>query len=1045
MQRFGQSVGAVKAEIDRTAHATTALTASMARMGHFAAGFLGAREFAQTADAVTEIDARLRIFEGSSEKAASAFQGIFKIAQEGRAPLEGVADLYTKFARNADDLGLSQERILGLTRTITQAMATTGGASASAEAAIMQFGQALSAGVLRGEELNSIMEQAPALADAIAKGLGRTTGELKAMGEQGLITVPEIISALERMAPVIEQQFAQMPITIAAALTQIRNEFMLFVRDSSAVQGGVQATVGALGLLMRYFDEGVAVAGLLAAVMAGRVVGSMLAAAAATLEQAKAAQAARLAAADSAALAARRAQAEQQAALIAQSASRAKVAAVAVEVAADRERVASAGLAAEQEIAARQAQFVAVANIVRQEIALEKARLAAQINDVGRAARLRELAALSQQLQAAERGAAAQTAALTAQRVANEQAMAQAATAGSARVIAARNAETAATEAAAAATLQLRGAQASAAATAGAAAAGAGLFRGAIAALGGPVGALITLLSVGGVAAWMAFGDSAEESGKKVLKAADAAAEARKRIAELDREGQFGTGELGQQRERLAAAQKELDAYERMANLTAQGKARRDQLRRDVADIEALVQRLEQHQAKVNDIQSQVGADWRRFMENTNFATKAEQDLEKFNELSRAYVAAIAAIAKARPGVDPLNTQEGIQALDRYKGKLGELQGEMQKTAIAAETRLRDALVDAMRDGQSEAQKLKGEIADLLAQAANIRSGVAGAGAKAQERRDRGLTDDERESVNRRRANDALSEAMRYSTYSQNAQIDGRAEKAQEYARRAADLIRQASQAADQLKDDAAAARIFDQIAEAEASALESQAAAKKQQLADIEAATVAQAQALTDLEARVAALKGEAATVQVKAETEVAQSALEGVKAAVDAIPDRKVIQIEWSTKGSPPTGTGEDTEKGFAWGGWTGPGSKYKVAGVVHAEEFVNRREVVRQPGARSFLELFNQMGMRALDVWRNGFAGGGFVQALSAPVLSSGLSGDSRAMLANGAGPQPLVGSRWVLPGGQEFPVLTTQDVHAEINRYLRISTLARGSRR
>ena len=88
--------------------------------------------------------------------------------------------------------------MLGLTRTITQAMATAGGASASAEAAIIQFGQALGAGVLRGEELNSVLEQAPALAEAIAKGMGRTTGELKAMGEQGLITV-EIIAALEKM------------------------------------------------------------------------------------------------------------------------------------------------------------------------------------------------------------------------------------------------------------------------------------------------------------------------------------------------------------------------------------------------------------------------------------------------------------------------------------------------------------------------------------------------------------------------------------------------------------------------------------------------------------------------------------------------------------------------------------------------------------------------------------------------------------------------------------------------------------------------------
>lgn len=65
-----------------------------------------------------------------------------------------------------------------------------------------------------------------------------------------------------------------------------------------------------------------------------------------------------------------------------------------------------------------------------------------------------------------------------------------------------------------------------------------------------------------------------------------------------------------------------------------------------------------------------------------------------------------------------------------------------------------------------------------------------------------------------------------------------------------------------------------------------------------------------------------------------------------------------------------------GFADGGWTGPGSKYQAAGIVHAEEFVHRREVVRQPGALSFLWDFNRRGMAALHDWRAGYAEGGLV---------------------------------------------------------------------
>lgn len=1069
MQRFGQSVGNVKEQIDRTAQATSALTASFARMGHFTAGALGLREIGQASDSVKELDGRLQIFEKSSEKAASAFRGIFDVAQETGTPLENIADLYGKFARNADELGISQQQALGLTRSIAQAMATAGGASASAGAAIMQFGQALGSGALRGDELNSVIEGALPLAEAIAKGMGRTTGELKALGEQGLITVPEVIAALEKMRGEIEGQFALMPQTIGRAVTRIRNEYLLYVKDSEAIGVATNTVVAALSLMMQYFDEGATVAGVLAAVLAGRFVAAKVAAARATLEQVQAEQAARAAAVESTAAAQRRAQAEQQAALIAQSNARAKVAATQAEVAADRERAASAALAAEQEIAARQGQFAATAAIIRQEIALEQTRLAAQFNDVGRAARMRELAALSQQLQAAERGAAAQGAQLAALRATNEQAAAAAAAAGSARIVAARAAETAATEAAAAATLQLRGAQAAATTATAAAAAGAGVFGAAIAALGGPVGALITVLSLAG-AAWLAFGSNAETAGEKALATAKRVEEAKQRI---DRQKKFGTGDGADFREEIqriesliARDEKLLEANAQapddnflegaVRNRLAQSRALLEENRRYLAEIE------QQEGAVADGVAKLGGAAWRRFMENADFGTQAEKDLQKFNELSKAYVAAIAEIQKAKPDGDPLATAEGMQALERYKAKLQELQAEMQKTAIAGQEKLRTALVEAMQAGAEEAKKLKAEIAELLAQAANIRSGVAGAGAKAQERRDRGLSADDLEALNTRRAREALDAAERQNTFAANAALDGRAEKAVEHARRASEFLAQASAAADKLKDDSTAASLFDRIAEAEAGALEAQAAQKQRQMQDIQAQAAAQAQELSALEARIAALKGEAATVHIQADTEAAKAGIDAVAAAVAALPDKKVIEIAWSTSGSAPSGAGVPaTEPGFAAGGWTGTGGKYQVAGVVHAEEFVSRREVVRQPGARSFLDLFNRVGMRALSIWRNGYAEGGFVQrlrgassgllsALSAPA-TPGFGGASFAagaigpVLAESGDKRNLVATELVFPGEGRFQVQSTADVQASMVRMVRRTALKLGRRK
>ena len=81
----------------------------------------------------------------------------------------------------------------------------------------MQFGQAMVSGELRGEELNSVMKQTPGLADAIAKGLGITTAELKAMGKAG----PKVIEALKKAKDSVDSDFEKRVITVSQAFTNL--------------------------------------------------------------------------------------------------------------------------------------------------------------------------------------------------------------------------------------------------------------------------------------------------------------------------------------------------------------------------------------------------------------------------------------------------------------------------------------------------------------------------------------------------------------------------------------------------------------------------------------------------------------------------------------------------------------------------------------------------------------------------------------------------------------------------------------------------------
>ncbi|MBS0473872.1 MAG: hypothetical protein JSR28_01835 [Proteobacteria bacterium] len=173
-------------------------------------------------------------------------------------------------------------------------------------------------------------------------------------------------------------------------------------------------------------------------------------------------------------------------------------------------------------------------------------------------------------------------------------------------------------------------------------------------------------------------------------------------------------------------------------------------------------------------------------------------------------------------------------------------------------------------------------------------------------------------------------------------------------------------------------------------------------------------------------------------------------------------MIQIEWASSGEGPrTPKAAPDVPAFAAGGWTGPGSKYQPAGIVHADEFVTRREVVRQPGALGFLDLFNRVGMRAFELFRNGYAAGGLVQQASrlssvgAGFLSSlnslSLPGFAAGGLASAAIQPALGDSRGgntpvVLDMGQlgRFETSAREDVADEIVRVFRRAALSRGRR-
>ena len=172
----------------------------------------------------TAMTNKLRLVTTSSKNLADVQDRLFNIAQESRVSLEAATDLYFRLAKSTDALGISQARVADVTETINKAVAISGTTTQAAAAALFQLGQGLAANALRGQELNSVLEQTPRVAQAIADGLGVPIGRLRDMAAEGKLTAKVVMEAFESQADVINKEMEQTSTTVQQAWLKIENQ-----------------------------------------------------------------------------------------------------------------------------------------------------------------------------------------------------------------------------------------------------------------------------------------------------------------------------------------------------------------------------------------------------------------------------------------------------------------------------------------------------------------------------------------------------------------------------------------------------------------------------------------------------------------------------------------------------------------------------------------------------------------------------------------------------------------------------------------------------
>lgn len=202
---------------------TNSLTSSVLRLAASYLSIQGLKKAVNLSDTLVSSRARLDRMNDGLQTTKELEDMVYAASMRSRGDFMDTMGLVSQLGTMAGDAFNSSKEIVQFAEQLNKQLALSGASGASAQAAILQLEQGLASGVLRGDELNSVMEQAPALAKSIAEYLGVGVGQLREMGSQGQITADIMKNALFSAAEETNAEFAKTPMTWAQVWTAASN------------------------------------------------------------------------------------------------------------------------------------------------------------------------------------------------------------------------------------------------------------------------------------------------------------------------------------------------------------------------------------------------------------------------------------------------------------------------------------------------------------------------------------------------------------------------------------------------------------------------------------------------------------------------------------------------------------------------------------------------------------------------------------------------------------------------------------------------------
>lgn len=256
--------------IDKRAERVTKAfrNAAIAITGAFA-GSAVTRGITSATDSMTQLRNRVALVTKDAALTKKTISDLFQVARESRSSVDAAAETFNRFGLALQDANKPIDQLLEVTKAVNQAAIISGASSESAKAAIIQLGQGLASGQLRGQELNSVLEQTPRLAKAIAEGMKIPFGELREQAAKGLITAEAVYAAILEGADEIEKEFKSLDKTVADLSVLFGNELTRAIAELDKAVGisvGIKAALQGMTVAARAFADNF---GKVTAVVAG--------------------------------------------------------------------------------------------------------------------------------------------------------------------------------------------------------------------------------------------------------------------------------------------------------------------------------------------------------------------------------------------------------------------------------------------------------------------------------------------------------------------------------------------------------------------------------------------------------------------------------------------------------------------------------------------------------------------------------------------------------------------------------------------------------